>query len=82
MGLYNPILNLQRSHPDVLQLYKLILSTIPNVKYPKRRVFLFTFFEGKKVKAQSRLERHKNIMYDIYTRRYYFSNELQALHNA
>src|SRR5690606_5257009 len=34
-------------HPNVLQLHKLILSTIPNVKHSKRRGFCF-FFTGKK----------------------------------
>src|SRR5690606_30106844 len=37
----------QRSHPDVLRLHKLILSTIQYVKHLKRRFFCF-FFEGKK----------------------------------
>src|SRR5690606_39596947 len=39
--LHLPSLNPKRSHPDVLQLQKFILSTTQNVKHPKRRAFCF-----------------------------------------
>src|SRR5690606_40303655 len=32
-------INIKMPHPNVLRLYKFILSTIPNVKHSKRRFF-------------------------------------------